>query len=45
MTYQSKNKSLVDWRVVYKLNPHERLYAPSDVGYVESQIDSRLEGG
>ena len=33
-----KKKSLVDWRVVYKFNPHERLYAPGEVGYVESQI-------
>jgi hypothetical protein len=42
MTYQSKNKSLVDWRVVYKVNPHERLYAPSDAGYVESQIEQEV---
>jgi hypothetical protein len=27
MTYPSKKKSLVDWWVVYKVNPRERLYA------------------
>jgi hypothetical protein len=39
MTYPSKKKGLVDCRVVYKVNPHERLYAPGDAGYVESQIE------
>jgi hypothetical protein len=43
MTYPSKKKSLVDWRVVYKVNLRERLYAPGDAGYVESQI--KLEVG
>jgi hypothetical protein len=38
MIYPSKKKCLVDWWVVYKVNPRERLYAPSDAGYVESQI-------
>jgi hypothetical protein len=33
MTYPSKKKSLVDWRVVYKVNPRERLYAPGEAGY------------
>jgi hypothetical protein len=36
MTYPSQKKSLVDWRVVYKVNPRERFYAPGDV---ESQIE------
>jgi hypothetical protein len=35
MTYPSKKKSLVGWRVVYKVNPRERLYAPGEAGYVE----------
>jgi hypothetical protein len=39
MTYPSKKKGLIDWRVVYKVNPRERLYAPGDAGYVESQIE------
>jgi hypothetical protein len=38
MTYPSKKKGLVDCRVVYKVNRRERLYAPGDAGYVESQI-------
>jgi hypothetical protein len=38
MIYPSKKKCLVDCWVVYKVNPCERLYAPSDAGYVESQI-------
>jgi hypothetical protein len=42
MTYPSKKKSLVDWRVVYKVNPRERLYAPGDAGYVESQIEQEV---
>jgi hypothetical protein len=29
--------------VVYKVNPRERLYAPSDAGYVESQIKLEVE--
>jgi hypothetical protein len=39
MTYPSQKKSLVEWRIVYKVNPHEPLYAPGDAGYVESQIE------
>jgi hypothetical protein len=42
MTYPSKKKGLVDWRVVYKVNPRERLYAPGDAGYVESQIEQEV---
>jgi hypothetical protein len=42
MTYQSQKKSLIDWRVVYKFNPRERLYAPSDFGYVENQIEQEV---
>jgi hypothetical protein len=42
MTYPSKKKSLVDWRVVYKVNPHERLYASGEAGYVESQIKQEV---
>jgi hypothetical protein len=42
MTYPSKKKSLVDWMVVYKVNPCERLYAPGEVGYVESQIEQEV---
>jgi hypothetical protein len=42
MTYPSKKKSLVDWRVVYKVNPHERIYAPGEAGYVESQIEREV---
>jgi hypothetical protein len=38
----SQKKSLVDWRVVYKGNPREKLYAPSEVGYVESQIEQEV---
>jgi hypothetical protein len=37
-----KKKSLVDWRVVYKFNPRERLYAPGEAGYVESQIEQEV---
>jgi hypothetical protein len=43
MTYPSKKKSLDDWRVVYKVNPRERLYAPDDAGYVENQIEEEVE--
>jgi hypothetical protein len=42
MTYPSKKKSLVDWRVVYKVNPREQLYGPSEAGYVESQIEQEV---
>jgi hypothetical protein len=42
MTYPSKKKSLVDWRVVCEINPCERLYAHGDVGYVESQIEQEM---
>jgi hypothetical protein len=42
MTYPSKKKGLVDWRVVYKVNPRERLYPPGDAGYVESQIEQEV---
>jgi hypothetical protein len=42
MTYPSKKKGLFDWMVVYKVNPLERLYAPGDAGYVESQIEQEL---
>jgi hypothetical protein len=42
MTYPSKKKSLVDWRVVYKVNPREQLYAPGEAGYVESQIEQEV---
>ena len=42
MTYPSKKNGLVDWRVVYKVNPRERLYAPGDAGYVESQIEQEV---
>jgi hypothetical protein len=42
MTYPSKKKSLVDWRVVYKVHPRERLYAPGEAGYVESQIEQKV---
>jgi hypothetical protein len=42
MTYPSKKKSLVDWRVVYKVNPREQLYAPCEAGYVESQIEQEV---
>jgi hypothetical protein len=45
MTYPSKKNGLVDWRVVYKVNPHERLYAPGDAGYVESQIEQEVGAG
>jgi hypothetical protein len=27
---------------VYKVNPRERLYAPGDAGYVESQIEQEV---
>jgi hypothetical protein len=36
MAYPSNKKSLVDWRVVYKVNLRERLSAPSEAGNVES---------
>jgi hypothetical protein len=42
MTYPSKKRSLIDWRVVYKVNPRERLYAPGEAGYVESQIEQEV---
>jgi hypothetical protein len=42
MTYLSQKKSLVDWRVVYKVNPRERIYAPSEARYVESQIKKEV---
>jgi hypothetical protein len=42
MTYPSQKKSLVDWSVVYKVNPRERLYAHGDAGYVESQIEEEV---
>jgi hypothetical protein len=42
MTYPSKKKSLVDWRIVYKVNSRERLYAPGEAGYVESQIEKEV---
>jgi hypothetical protein len=42
MTYPSKKKSLVDWRIVYKVNSRERLYAPGEAGYVESQIEQEV---
>ena len=42
MTYPSKKKSSVDWRVVYKVHPRERLYAPGEAGYVESQIEQKV---
>jgi hypothetical protein len=42
ITYLSKKKSLVDWRVVYKVNSRERLYAPAEAGYVESQIEQEV---
>jgi hypothetical protein len=43
MAYPSKKNILVDWRVVYKVNPRERLYDPGDAGYVESQIEQEVE--
>jgi hypothetical protein len=27
---------------VYKVNPRERLYAPGEAGYVESQIEQEV---
>ena len=27
---------------MYKVNPRERLYAPGDAGYVESQIEQEV---
>jgi hypothetical protein len=42
LTYPSKKKSLVDWRVVYKVNPHELLYVPGEAAYVESQIKQEV---
>lgn len=32
-------KSLIDWLLVYKVNPHEWLYSPGDAGYAESRIE------
>jgi hypothetical protein len=42
MTYPSQKKSLVVWRVVYKVNPREQIYAPGDASYVESQIEQEV---
>jgi hypothetical protein len=42
MKYPCKKKSLVDWRVVYKVNPRERLYASGEDGYVESRIEQEV---
>jgi hypothetical protein len=42
MRYPSNKKGLVDWRVAYKVNSRERLYAPRDAGYVESQIEQEV---
>jgi hypothetical protein len=39
MSYPCKSKSLVDWWVMYKVNPCKRLYGPSDAGHAESQIE------
>jgi hypothetical protein len=42
MTDPSQKKSLVVWRVVYKVNPREQIYAPGDASYVESQIEQEV---
>jgi hypothetical protein len=42
MTDPSQKKSLVVWRVVYKVNPREQLYALGDASYVDSQIEQEV---
>ena len=34
--------SLKNWWVVYKVNPRERLYAPGEAGYSESQLEMEV---
>jgi hypothetical protein len=40
MSYPCRH--LIEWWVVYKVNPREQLYAPSDASYFESKIELKV---